>query len=106
MRVVARAATSCALVPGITRVILVSMKTAISIPDSVFEAAEQLARRLGMSRSRLYSTAVAEYLLLQRNRGVTEQLDAVYTEEGSALDPALLAAQAASLGDEDWSGES
>jgi metal-responsive CopG/Arc/MetJ family transcriptional regulator len=29
------------------------MKTAISIPDPLFEATEQLARRLGKSRSQL-----------------------------------------------------
>ena len=38
------------------------MKTAISIPDPVFEAADQLAARIGMSRSELYATAVAEFM--------------------------------------------
>lgn len=40
---------------GITNVILRAMKTAISIPDPIFEAAEGFARRLGMSRSELYA---------------------------------------------------
>jgi len=35
------------------------MKTAISIPDRVFRSAEQLAARLGVSRSELYSKALA-----------------------------------------------
>ena len=37
------------------------MKTAISIPDEVFQKAERLAQRLKKSRSQLYSEAVAEY---------------------------------------------
>jgi len=38
------------------------MKTAISIPDDVFAAADKLARERGQSRSQLYSRAVREYL--------------------------------------------
>jgi metal-responsive CopG/Arc/MetJ family transcriptional regulator len=38
------------------------MKTAISLPNDVFESADELAQRLGISRSELYATAVAEYL--------------------------------------------
>lgn len=36
------------------------MKTAISIPDKVFRSADALARRLGISRSELYTTAITE----------------------------------------------
>ena len=67
------------------------MKTAISLPDPVFEAAEQLAKRLGMSRSELYASAIAEFVAQHRGRGVTELLNRVYGEDGedSALDPVL-----------------
>ncbi len=82
------------------------MKTAISIPDGVFERAEQLADRLGMSRSELYATAVAAYLRRHRTEGVTERLDAVYSEHGSRLDDELLTAQLASTPDESWDDES
>ena len=54
------------------------MKTAISIPDPIFEAAEKLARRLGMSRSQLYSKAVDSLIEQYRYSGVRERLDAVY----------------------------
>ncbi|EIJ36932.1 hypothetical protein Thini_4454 [Thiothrix nivea DSM 5205] len=37
------------------------MKTAISIPDPVFQAAELFARHFGISRSELYTKAVEEY---------------------------------------------
>lgn len=53
------------------------MKTAISLPDEVFESAERLAQRLGKSRSRLYSDAVAAYVARHADGGVTEELNAV-----------------------------
>ena len=40
---------------SITRIILLAMKTAISIPYPIFEAAEQLVQQLGISRSHLSS---------------------------------------------------
>ena len=78
------------------------MKTAISIPDEIFEAAEELAERLGVSRSELYATAVAEYVAAQRSRGVTARLNEVYADESSSLDTALQQAQADALASEDW----
>jgi mRNA interferase MazF len=57
------------------------MKTAISVPDDIFDSAESLAEELGMSRSELYSVAVAEYVAKYRSRDITAQLDAVYAEE-------------------------
>ena len=79
-----------------------SMKTAISIPDEVFGAAEELSRRLGMSRSELYSQAVAAFIASHRSTGVREKLDAVYGEEDSTLDPVLAHLQALALPREDW----
>jgi metal-responsive CopG/Arc/MetJ family transcriptional regulator len=61
------------------------MKTAISIPDPLFTSADALAKRLGMSRSRLYATAVAEFVAKQRHAKVTERLNAVYATEDSRL---------------------
>ena len=54
------------------------MKTAISIPDDVFEAADQLAAELKQSRSQLYSQAVREYVARHSTDSVTAALDAVY----------------------------
>jgi metal-responsive CopG/Arc/MetJ family transcriptional regulator len=78
------------------------VKTAISIPDPIFEAAEELASKLGVSRSELYSTAVAGYVSAHQSREVTERLDVLYSQESSALDDALLRAQLVSLQDEGW----
>ena len=78
------------------------MKTAISIPDLIFQAAEGLAHRLGMSRSELYSKAVAEYMETHKNQNVTEKLNEIYGEESSELDEALHTMQTKSIPMEEW----
>ncbi len=83
-------------------VILWIMKTAISLPDEVFEAADELATELGVSRSQLYARAVAEYVAQHRAETVTERLDAVYGEVEARLDPALEALQASSVAEDPW----
>jgi metal-responsive CopG/Arc/MetJ family transcriptional regulator len=79
-----------------------SMKTAISIPDAIFEAAEETAKRLGISRSRLYTQAVERFVSEVQQADVTERLDQIYSEYSATLDPALTGMQAASLEDEGW----
>ena len=83
----------------ITRVMLSPMKTAISIPDDVFEGAERTASALGLSRSELYATAVREFIERYRSADVTERLDRVYSEDDSLsrLDERLQTMQAYSL---------
>jgi metal-responsive CopG/Arc/MetJ family transcriptional regulator len=56
------------------------MKTAISIPDDVFEGAERLARRTRKSRSQLFSDAVREYLARHAPDEITEAMDRVCAE--------------------------
>jgi metal-responsive CopG/Arc/MetJ family transcriptional regulator len=78
------------------------MKTAISIPDELFESAEQFAQRQGMSRSELYATALRYYLQEHRNEGITERLDEIYSTEAGVLDPAITRLQAQSLPKDTW----
>lgn len=80
------------------------MKTGISIPDDLFEAAERTASRLGMTRSELYRRAVGAFVAQHSDQLVTEALDKVYGSNGEslAIDPALDALQSASLGEESW----
>jgi metal-responsive CopG/Arc/MetJ family transcriptional regulator len=78
------------------------MKTAISLPDDLFESADELAERLGVSRSELYAEAVAEYLAKHRNEDVTARLNEVYADEATGVDPALRSSQARSLGSSEW----
>ena len=79
------------------------MKTAISIHDDIFEAAERTAKSLGMSRSELYARAVAEFVEQCSGDRVTERLNEVYSDDGSSsdLDEALVALQFQSLPAED-----
>jgi metal-responsive CopG/Arc/MetJ family transcriptional regulator len=48
------------------------MKTAISLPDRIFQRAEVFARRVQKSRSELYATAIAEYLARHSPDEITE----------------------------------
>jgi hypothetical protein len=66
------------------------MKTAISLPDSVFEQAEALAQQLGMSRSELYTKALQAYLKRHNRDQILLKLNQVYATESSELDPALV----------------
>ncbi len=78
------------------------MKTAISIPDPLFAAAEQLAQRLGISRSELFQRAVQQFLEEHKSDGVTEALNRIYAVEDSSLDPVLHEMQVASLPKDEW----
>ncbi len=68
--------------PGYTK----GMKTAVSIPDEVFEGAERLARRTKRSRSRLFSDALKEYLARHAPDEVTEAMNKACAEIGDAKD--------------------
>lgn len=78
------------------------MKIAISIPDPIFEAAEQLAQELKVSRSQLFAEAMAEYVGARSSRAVTAKLNAVYAVEDSHLADVLQQIQLRSLTDEAW----
>ena len=69
------------------------MKTTISIPDALFKAAERLAKRLGIPRSRLYSRAIERYVSEAERPDVTALLNKIYQNESSELDPVLEALQ-------------
>jgi len=77
------------------------MKTAISLPDPVFRSAEQLAARLGISRSELYCRAIRELLARHDDAAITQQLDAVYGSPGNnaGLEPGLATLQARAIRD-------
>lgn len=62
------------------------MKTAVSIPDEIFEEAERLAERLRTSRSRLYSQALREYVRRHAPEHVTDSLNRVVDDVGEEED--------------------
>jgi metal-responsive CopG/Arc/MetJ family transcriptional regulator len=79
-----------------------SMKTAISLPDDLFTAADTLARRLGMSRSALIAAALAEFVAKHRTSKISERLNAVYSAEESRVDRATDRAQQTVIRSSEW----
>ncbi len=80
-----------------------NMKTAISIPDNLFEAAERVAKHLGISRSELYQKAISSFIADKSDSSITAELDRVYqTRESGQLDPVLETLQQLSLPEEEW----
>jgi metal-responsive CopG/Arc/MetJ family transcriptional regulator len=79
------------------------MKTAISIPDDLFRAAESAAKRLGLSRSELVQRALAAFLEKNGDALVTDALNEVYSEDSrGSLDSGLDRLQRSSLPKEKW----
>ena len=78
------------------------MKTAISVPNETFDAAEHFASSTGMSRSELYTKAVLEYLNKYKHLNITDALNKVYSESDSSLDNELHSMQINSLTKDEW----
>ena len=78
------------------------MKTAISLPDDVFRAAERVAKRKGLSRSELYARAIRALVREEDEASITEQLNKVYRDSDSSLDPVLAKLQSQALEREEW----
>jgi len=78
------------------------MKTAVSIPSDVFEAAERLARRTRKTRSRLFSDALREYVARRSPEKVTEIMDQALAEIGEEKDPFVASASRRRLEQVEW----
>jgi metal-responsive CopG/Arc/MetJ family transcriptional regulator len=61
------------------------MKTAISINDGLLREADETARLMRLSRSRLFALAVGEFLERQRREEMLRRLNEVYA---NGVDPA------------------
>ena len=81
---------------------MLAMKTTVSIPDSVFEKAERLARRMKKSRSELYSRALAEDLARHAPDQVTEAMDQVCADLGAEPNDFVSAASRRVLERSEW----
>jgi metal-responsive CopG/Arc/MetJ family transcriptional regulator len=71
------------------------MKTAISIEDGLLLEADLAAQTLGLSRSRLFSLAVGDFLKRHRQNGMLKQLNDVYAKELDTAEKHLLTAMKA-----------
>ena len=78
------------------------MKTAVSLPDDVFEDAERLAKRLKKPRSRIYSDAVREYVARHEPDFVRTKLDEVIDAIRPETDAFVAASARHALERTDW----
>lgn len=78
------------------------MKTAISVPDDVFERAERFARRSKRTRSDVYSAAVREYVARHAPDEITEAVDRVVGAEPDLPDEFVEAASTAAVSAIEW----
>ncbi len=78
------------------------MKTAVSIPDDVFEQADQLARRMGPSRSALYARALVEFVARHDTDRVTDSMNRTLDDSGIADDEFPAAAAQRTLQKTEW----
>jgi len=78
------------------------MKTAISIDKKLFDEAERFSRTAGLTRSRLYSTAISEYINNHTPEIITEKLNSYYDNHESGIDDDLKAAAHRLFAAEAW----
>jgi metal-responsive CopG/Arc/MetJ family transcriptional regulator len=78
------------------------MRTAVSIPDDVFEKVERLARREKRSRSEVFSAALREYVARHSPDEVTEAINRVCDQVGDPSDEFVAAAARRVLENTEW----
>lgn len=78
------------------------MKTAVSIPDDVFEKVERLARRAKRSRSEVFSAALREYVARHAPDEVTEAINRACEQIGDQADEFVSAASRRILEKTEW----
>jgi metal-responsive CopG/Arc/MetJ family transcriptional regulator len=66
------------------------MKTAISIDDGLLHEADETARALGLSRSRLFALAVGDFLQRQRKAQMLRRLNEVYANPPAPAEREIL----------------
>ena len=78
------------------------MKTAVSIPDDVFDKVERFARRAKRSRSEVVSAALREYIARHASDEVTDAINRVVDEIGDQQDEFVAAAARRVLEKTEW----
>lgn len=81
----------------------IGMKTAVSIPDELFERAEEIARREKKSRSQVFAEALRDYVARRYPDAVTEALDSALDGIEEGEDPFVGGAARRTLERSDWS---
>lgn len=87
---------------GNTEVILLFMKTAISVPNDVFELSERLAKKLKVSRSQIFAMGVKKLGEELDDDEITAKLNEFYSKEKAEIDPVAMKLALLSLPKEEW----
>jgi len=78
------------------------MKTAISVSDDVFLLSEKLAKKLKVSRSKIFAMGVKKLAEEYDDANVTAKLDKFYENERAEIDPVVMKMAALSLPKDKW----
>jgi hypothetical protein len=78
------------------------MKTAISVPNDVFELSERLAKKLKVSRSQIFAMGVKKLGEDYEKDDITANLNNFYDKEKAEIDPVIMKMAALSLPNEEW----
>jgi metal-responsive CopG/Arc/MetJ family transcriptional regulator len=69
---------------------MLAIKTAISIEKNLFDQAEEIARSMKVSRSKLFVIALQDFIEHQKNKELLKQINAAYADESDVTEEALL----------------
>jgi hypothetical protein len=78
------------------------MKTAISVPNDVFQLSERLSKKLRISRSAVFAMGVKKLGEEYDDEEITTKLNEYYGQERAELDPVIVRMAALSLPKEEW----
>ncbi len=78
------------------------MKTAISVPDDVFQLSERLAKKLKVSRSKVFAMGVKKLAEEYDENDIIAKINAVCDEVDTSLNPAIKQYQSKRVGREKW----
>ena len=78
------------------------MKTAISVPEDVFNLSERLAKKLKVSRSAVFAMGLKKLGEDFDDEEITERLNEFYSKEKAEIDPVIMQMAVLSLPKEEW----
>ena len=84
--------------PGYTK----NMKTAISLPDPVFEAADQLANKFKVSRSELYVMALEKFIRENQETDITKRINDYIDVYGQPIDELFINSNVREMRKVEW----
>ena len=78
------------------------MKTAISLPNELFERAEATAKSMRLSRSELYARAISDYLKTHEEAEIPRKLNEFYIVTPAKIDEGFRRVAMKRLRESEW----